>query len=161
MWPVFRFINQNHKYLYCPHFGWISPHIFPWIHCEKRVVSYLCKGWFRKSNFTNKQTLASVLVGTRSLLQIRRCVVASLVDLRVPKGRAKVSKLLNHLAPGRPHMACARVGEQPIGPKSKLQAHFWRLCKDISLYFLQWFHLWSLSSRISLKTQRQGEFEVP
>ena len=94
-----------------------------------------------KINFPNEHAWQSVLVGTISLLRVRRCIGASLVDLSVPKGRAKASKLLNHLALGRPHMACAPVGGQPIGPKSKLQAHFWWWCKDISLYFLQWFHL--------------------
>ena len=53
----------------------------------------------------------SVLVGTRSLLRVRRYVVALLVDLSVPKSRAQASKLLNHQAPSWPHVVYSQLGD--------------------------------------------------
>ena len=77
-----------------------------------------------KINFPNEHAWQSVLVGTRSLLRVRRCVVASLIDLSVPKGRAKASKLLNHQLLGRPHMACSQLGDNPLAPNQSFRLIF-------------------------------------
>ena len=42
-----------------------------------------------KINFPNEHAWQSALVGTRFLLQVKRCVVASWIDLSVPKGHAQ------------------------------------------------------------------------
>ena len=140
MWLVCRFINQNHKYLYGPHFVWISPHIFPWIHYGKEVISYLCEEWYiKKINFLNEQAWQSVLVGTRSLLRVRRCVVASLFNLSVPNGRAKASKLLNHPALGRPHVACSQLGDNPLAPNQSFRLIFGGGAKIFHFIFFSGF----------------------
>ena len=77
----------------------------------------------KKINFTNEHAWQSALVGTKFLLRVRGCVVASLFDLSVPKSRAKASKLLNHKAQGG-HMWCIPSWETTHWPQIKASGSF-------------------------------------
>ena len=65
-----------------------------------------------------------MLVGIISFLQIRRCIVASLFDLSVPKGRAKTSKLLNHQALDQTHVVYSQLGDNPLAPNQSFRLIF-------------------------------------
>ena len=77
-----------------------------------------------KINFLNEHAWQSALVGTRSLLQVRRCVVALLIDLSVPKVVPKqVNCSITRLYAGHiwrvPHL-----GDNPLTPNQSFRLIF-------------------------------------